>query len=782
MSDPDPVLSEAPAASSRISDRAALEAALAGAASLLLGRLLLGRGAGLLAGAAAVAARLLADAAKQRKEAAEACAEAVAAEAEAIQEEIAGEVAENEGWPPEPKTQPDAKPFQETVHLFTETVPAALAAAPRVEPEDALIEEIAEEVAEDDGWPSGEESEFKHQAYLSHLRAESSPAPAAPFANLFQESSPPAATDLPPAAIEVDAKIEGFPEYKKATGFGESPAPVVVPERERWSLPAFPSLTAAATEQPCPPESPAGPVSIPELSPVDQPDFPGLASDLPNPEEIWIRAKAETTPIPLPEVPPPDSPPAGPDVALARGESSPFMIFPSTTPQSVRQEWAGATDVSNPFAALITQPVARPEDRPGPPPEPAPASVPVPPSALVELPVAPIVTAPQPMAPVAVERPAVAASPSTAAVATPVELPVISLKAPSLPAVIAQESKSVERVLITAPVEMLPPDPNAAVWPGMPPQPPEIPATRSAFKAWVVLLLIAAILTFLFRCELQRVEAKTKTAAGPVPAGLPGKPLASPAAPESVATSAPAAAPAAAPATIPEENASAAQPLPALDQNFPPGSPEEKARQTLERLMMARSANELAGLVHHPVEAMRQAIQYFPDGNLIPVPILEITLEAIEPTAKAPFKVRIFRVVTDRVPSGFPVAVEDTAEGPRIDFTAFVQCRDQLLDQFAKQPAAGPGRFLVVLRRGHYFGEDLTQAELDRMICLEVASPNPSSAKYPVFVSRDTELGQLALRNFDWDKTYTPIVELAHSPRHMALNAIVEETWRRGIP
>ena len=104
------------------------------------------------------------------------------------------------------------------------------------------------------------------------------------------------------------------------------------------------------------------------------------------------------------------------------------------------------------------------------------------------------------------------------------------------------------------------------------------------------------------------------------------------------------------------------------------------------------------------------------------------------------------------------------------------------MGSIAKQPAAGPGRFFVVLRRGHYFGEDLTQAEVDRMICLEVASPNPSSAKYPVFVPRDTELGRLALRKFDWDKTYTPVVELAHSNRHMALNAIVEETWRRGTP
>jgi hypothetical protein len=778
MSDLDPVPSEAPPAPSRISDRAALEAALAGAASLVVGRLLLGRGAGLLAGTAAIAARLLADVAKQRKETAEGGTAAVEAKAGTLQEEIAEEAPETEPWPPELEVPPGAKPFSEAVHLFSEPVPDAMAVEAIVEQQEAIIEEVAEEVAEDDGWPSGEEREFKHLAHLNHLIKASSPAPADPFANLFEERPPSEATARPLPVAEVEAEIEGFPDDKKATGFGEHHVPVVPQERAAWSLPVFPSLAAAVPGQPAPPESSAGPARAPEQAAPEMPAFPALELDLPDPEEIWIRAKAETAPISLPEGPPAASSPAGPEEALARAESSPFMILPPATPQTVRQEWAGATDVTNPFTALITQPVPLPEPEPEPPvPEPEP-SVPTPESAMVPalpstpvvLPVASIVLEPPQMAaPVAVERPIVAVSPSTAAV-VPSDLPVISLKAPSNPAAIPQESKPVEPLLISTAVETLPQDPTAAIWPGVQPLSSEIPITGSAFKAWAVLVLIAVILTFLYRCELQRME-DTKTSARPVPAGLPGKSLASPVAPETVAL-----------AAAPADDANTLKPRPALDQNFPPGSPEEKARQALERLMMARSANELAGLVRLPVEAMRQAIEYFPDGNLHPVPILGITLEAIESMAKTSYKVRIFRVVTDRIPSGFPVAVEDTAEGPRIDFTAFVQCRDQLLDQFVKQPAAGAGRFLVVLRRGHYFGEDLTQTDLDRMICLEVTSPNPSSAKYPVFVPRDTELGRLALRNFDWDKTYTPVVELAHANRYMALNAIVEETWRRGAP
>ncbi|MDB6136796.1 MAG: hypothetical protein JWM59_5039 [Verrucomicrobiales bacterium] len=52
---------------SKVSDRAALEAALAGAAGLLAGRLLLGKGAGLAAGGAVIAARLIMDWQKSKR-------------------------------------------------------------------------------------------------------------------------------------------------------------------------------------------------------------------------------------------------------------------------------------------------------------------------------------------------------------------------------------------------------------------------------------------------------------------------------------------------------------------------------------------------------------------------------------------------------------------------------------------------------------------------------------------------------------------------------------------
>lgn len=220
------------------------------------------------------------------------------------------------------------------------------------------------------------------------------------------------------------------------------------------------------------------------------------------------------------------------------------------------------------------------------------------------------------------------------------------------------------------------------------------------------------------------------------------------------------------------------QPLPGVPQDLPPGSPESKARATLENLLQASTPEELEPLVHQPTEALRLADALYPDGNLKPTPYRKILFDGGQQVPGSTHKTRLFRVVTDTNPMGFPVAVQDTDSGPRIDFTAFAQCRDELLDKFMNTPSAPPSKFLVVLRRGHYFGDKLTDEEQSRLLCLEVSSPNPASAKYSVFVPRGTALGKAALGKYAWDKIYTPTVELTHADRHVAISSIVQDTWQ----
>lgn len=231
--------------------------------------------------------------------------------------------------------------------------------------------------------------------------------------------------------------------------------------------------------------------------------------------------------------------------------------------------------------------------------------------------------------------------------------------------------------------------------------------------------------------------------------------------------------------TAPSEPVVFAEPLPGVPQEFPAGSPEAKSREALEKLLSAENLKDIAPLVHSPAQASRQALTYFPDGKFRPSTWRRILFDAAEQLPQTGYKARLFRVVTQESPLGFPVAVEDTKEGPRVDFEAFIQCRDRLLDQFMTKRSSLPGKFLVVLRRGHYFGDELKQDDLNRLLCLEVASPNPGATKYSVFIPKDTDLGRLALRKFTWDKIYTPIVELTHNDRYISISSLVQDTWQR---
>jgi len=219
-----------------------------------------------------------------------------------------------------------------------------------------------------------------------------------------------------------------------------------------------------------------------------------------------------------------------------------------------------------------------------------------------------------------------------------------------------------------------------------------------------------------------------------------------------------------------------------VSQDFPPGSPRQKAYQTLEKLLAARRPDDLKAHIHQPAEAARKAALYFPDGDLKPAAWRKIFYDSSTQIPKTTYQARLFRVVTDNVPLGFPVAVEDTANGPRIDYDAFIQCRNRLLDAFIADPAAKPSHFLVVMKRAHYFGDELTAAEQEPFICLEVTCPNPGAAKYPVFIPKNTDLGKMALRRFTWDKSFTPVVELAHAGRYVQLTAVVQDAWRNTTP
>ena len=815
MSHPDPTLPPAePPAASRISDRAALEAALAGAAGLLLGRLFLGRGAGFLAGTAAIAARLIADAAAKK---------------------LSEDPRETKVTPPVPPIAPlsttPAPTATSFANLTPDTGPAPSVAVPAAArifsfdgqseavevvevgdvPESSTAKEAGPDTLPADA-PLSETTETT--PYMEEIFPDRVPLPVQePFANLFREALP------LPAVADPSAKVSD-------AGGSERVLPTTPPVAEHSaaaaepatldSLPAFPVIAEAT------PGQTEGSLPAPSVDPAlpDLPPFPEYATDPPHPDEIWKMAAEESAPI---------APPTSPGTPFHIQATTPIPDYPSIAapahPASPLPLFEAGHE--NPFAVLL---------RPAPPDPVAPETIdaPVPPredeTPLVFPDASPVRTPagiipvfeprafddplPNPLVepvPVASEMmtPGVAATP----LPEPAPLPIISLKARPTPPTSKSEAPEVLPPLhipaelgsrvITAPPEVLSPDPQVV---------PEPTAPRRASKAWVMLLLlVAALLTWIYRHELKKMAADTFPPRDATQLPAPAQPPASPVITPSSSPAFPAPrlvtpAPSSPPPKLPEATSSDqkaamirplvpapapgalvpaitdpvvfAEPLPGVPQDFPPDSLEGQARQTLEKLLTASALPEIAPLVHDPAASLKQAAKWFPDGNPQPIPWKRIIFDSSDQMPRSTYKAILFRVVTDHTPLGFPVAVEETRHGPRIDFTAFVQCRDRLLDAFISKPDASPQSFLVLMRRGHYFGEELSAAELEPLICFEIAAPNPGSPKHRVFIQRGSDLGRRAVRQFVWDKSYTPVVELTRVGKHIEITAIVRDVWR----
>ena len=795
MSEPDPSLpsvSSLPA--SRISDRAALEAAFAGIAGLLLGRVLLGRGAGLLMGSAAIAARLLTDAAARKPQ--------------------------DDGGEPTPPVPVPVPTANDTVAAPTDAPAQSIPFQPREIDKAASAEAVPANFSTlnqtqpgifealetlDDHPPAETKGDFQ-PAHLAPLGLsdgidEAAATPPAEvgrmagaagnaFANLFTETQP------SPASLVPAAGIAAYPAAQE-----------VDTESSLDPLPAFPTLTEIFRTEASNPAIAESPHHSPELSLTG---FPELA--LLHPEDIWKMAAAETSPVVRHDsssapVAPGEAPvETTPATTPPGGEPLDYPVHAASvlTPQSPEPQHATAPPAAPPLsfdssAALLPAFPAGMTFRP--------PTGPVPPTEMSPD------TGAAPAAPEPVDH-----DPDPKPIPDPEagQLPVITLtKGRNPPASVAvppsgepggdplPPSPSAERGDFNPKVVENPGETSAAL-------PSSVPAPRRSGLVWMIVLLLAAAAAWFYRSKMNQVEhsplapssivePRPETNPAPRPSKVPAVAPPAPATPEIVPPMAPGNPPppsatppekksATAPSPIPSETSSTpipagvvvyAEPPAGVPQEFPSDSLQGKARHTLEKLLAAKAIPEITSLVHDPTAAEKLAARWFPSGSLQPGPWKRIIFDSSDQAPRSSLKASLFRVVTNEIPLGFPVAVEDTRSGPRIDFNAFVQCRDRLLDFYIAQPGNTPQSFLVLLRRGHYFGEDLTPAELEQLICFEITSPNPGSPKHRVFIQRGSEMGRLAVRRFVWDKSYTPVVELTRQGKHIEITAIIRDVWRQ---
>jgi hypothetical protein len=103
----------------------------------------------------------------------------------------------------------------------------------------------------------------------------------------------------------------------------------------------------------------------------------------------------------------------------------------------------------------------------------------------------------------------------------------------------------------------------------------------------------------------------------------------------------------------------------------------------------------------------------------------------------------------------FPVMVEQTEEGARVDWLTFIEFKDDLLRHYLSSDLDNVWSFHVELRRTHYFEDNVPGS--DKMDCFEIMSVMGTAHAF-AFVPKDSALARSLANTITWDKDVSYVV------------------------
>lgn len=105
-----------------------------------------------------------------------------------------------------------------------------------------------------------------------------------------------------------------------------------------------------------------------------------------------------------------------------------------------------------------------------------------------------------------------------------------------------------------------------------------------------------------------------------------------------------------------------------------------------------------------------------------------------------------------------PVMLEEEPDGFKVDWLAFVEFKDRLLEKFFQTYQEGPMRFHVGIMRHHYFEDGVPNA--DRKDAFRINAAPPNSFQGYAFLEKDTELAKELRTRMPWETHVWAIVDL----------------------
>ncbi|MGI9240169.1 MAG: hypothetical protein ACR2RV_05180, partial [Verrucomicrobiales bacterium] len=218
------------------------------------------------------------------------------------------------------------------------------------------------------------------------------------------------------------------------------------------------------------------------------------------------------------------------------------------------------------------------------------------------------------------------------------------------------------------------------------------------------------------------------------------------------------------------------------DQPQPGGtsSSADAARAVLDKALAAGSVDELAKLVLTP-ERVRPKMERYYGGRSPALLGTSIIYETSMPLPDSERLNHTFFVSTEQQPMRFPIAIEETAEGMKLDWESFIELHDDLLGKFIAAPQSDERTFHLILERRHFFGSDVP--ELGSKDCFRISTPIPGSEAY-AFVEKDTPTATVC-KPFEWDRLCFPIATLRWTTPpggkpYLEITKIVQTSWRAG--
>jgi hypothetical protein len=202
--------------------------------------------------------------------------------------------------------------------------------------------------------------------------------------------------------------------------------------------------------------------------------------------------------------------------------------------------------------------------------------------------------------------------------------------------------------------------------------------------------------------------------------------------------------------------------------------------EALKKFFGASDWKERLKYVQLPEKVKTLMEQYYANNQDGPIPVnhIELLRHDAKPPQGPPHCV--FQVGGPGFNALLPIMVEMGPEGSKVDWLSFTEFKDNLLLKYVQNYQEQPARFHVMIRRAHYFDDDVPQ--LDKKQCFNLAPPMPGFTANS-FVEKGSPLSQELDRNLGWEVSNAAvIVELAWRKQDnyqwLELTGVPQYNWR----